>query len=495
MKIMQQERVPMQSNQNQRSSGLENPQLNISNSIVQSRPLSHGPKQNEGDVGIHTKTVQKKSTFAPGSLGADMRLKARIREKELRDKKANAIREIQIQNTLEGQYENYRSSDEIDSEQGEEEDVDWGDFVHAHNDEIQEHINEALLNQEQEREEGAPTKGKRTRGPTMCKDVHAWTAEDRKPIILNEMGKPIGPDKKTVDKFSRFLGTLARNSSLAPLNKLNWHHVVDKDKIWSYVKKKYMISEEGKDPVLASIGRLWRKHKCIIKQRHFTQYDNDNDRKKNAPDTMPASHFKDLLEFWNLELVQIQSEKKRESRLIQTDRHTMGPTSFARKQHELQQQDAEKKPPSQALLYKETRKRKADKNYKTSFEPIQRNIEKMEEVQKESQINGDDAYYKVMNKSEKLKKCAIKGKCKGDYVGGVVIPDEFLQSYKDQIVKDTVREVMKTFEQQLEPGMFANLSHSLENVSTIHNITKHLHEGTTDQEKDKDEENQNDELE
>ncbi|KMT07928.1 hypothetical protein BVRB_6g145310 [Beta vulgaris subsp. vulgaris] len=119
----------------------------------------------------------------------------------------------------------------------------------------------------------------------------------------------------------------------------------------------------------------------------------------------------------------------------------------------------------------------------------------MEEVQKESQINGDDACYKVMNKSEKLKKCSIKGKCKGDYVGGVVIPDEFLQSYKEQIVKDTVREVMKTFEQQLEPGMFANLSHSLENVSTIHNITKHLHQGTTDQEKDKDEENQNDELE
>ncbi|KMT08269.1 hypothetical protein BVRB_6g141960 [Beta vulgaris subsp. vulgaris] len=65
----------------------------------------------------------------------------------------------------------------------------------------------------------------------------------------------------------------------------------------------------------------------------------------------------------------------------------------------------------------------------------------MEEIQKENQINGDDAYYNVMNKSKKLKKCSIKGKCKGDYMGGVVIPDEFLQSYKDQIVKDTVREV------------------------------------------------------
>ena len=70
----------------------------------------------------------------------------------------------------------------------------------------------------------------------MCKDVHEWTLDDRKPIILNEMGIPIGPDKKTLDKFSRFLGTLARNSSLAPLNKINWHKVSDKDNIWEFVK-------------------------------------------------------------------------------------------------------------------------------------------------------------------------------------------------------------------------------------------------------------------
>lgn len=70
----------------------------------------------------------------------------------------------------------------------------------------------------------------------MCKDVHEWTLDERKPIILNDMGKPIRPDKKTLDKFSRFLGTLARNSSLAPLNKLNWHQVVDKENIWSFVK-------------------------------------------------------------------------------------------------------------------------------------------------------------------------------------------------------------------------------------------------------------------
>ncbi|XP_021747392.1 uncharacterized protein LOC110713237 isoform X2 [Chenopodium quinoa] len=81
-------------------------------------------------------------------------------------------------------------------------------------------------------------KKKRTRGPTMCKDVHEWTLEERKLIVLNEMGNPIGPDDKTVDTFTRFLGTLARNASLAPLNKINWHHVKDKDEIWNYVKYK-----------------------------------------------------------------------------------------------------------------------------------------------------------------------------------------------------------------------------------------------------------------
>lgn len=82
-------------------------------------------------------------------------------------------------------------------------------------------------------------KEKRTRGPTMCKDVHGWTLNDRKPIILNEMGQPIGPDNATLRKFSQFSGSLARDSTLAPLNWLDWRYVPDKDKIWDYVKVQF----------------------------------------------------------------------------------------------------------------------------------------------------------------------------------------------------------------------------------------------------------------
>ena len=53
------------------------------------------------------------------------------------------------------------------------------------------------------------------------------------------------------------------------------------------------------------MGRLWRKYKWSVKAKHFTPYDNDGDRLANPPNTIPDAHFKELLEFWNLEQVQV----------------------------------------------------------------------------------------------------------------------------------------------------------------------------------------------
>lgn len=64
------------------------------------------------------------------------------------------------------------------------------------------------------------------------------TRKEREVIICNEFGQPIGPtttEKDIVGKFSRFLGTIARNYSYAPLTYNSWHKVPNKDKIWEYV--------------------------------------------------------------------------------------------------------------------------------------------------------------------------------------------------------------------------------------------------------------------
>ncbi|XP_021746614.1 uncharacterized protein LOC110712449 [Chenopodium quinoa] len=152
----------------------------------------------------------------------------------------------------------------------------------------------------------------------------------------------------------------------------------------------------------------------------------------------------------------------------------MGPMTLARKQYKLLQQDVEKKPPSLALVYKESRKRKPGKMYKTSSEPAQSNIDKMEEVQMQSEVDGDVAYYEVMNKpnniGHKRKKSGI-GSLKGKS-NKPIIADEFLKPYKDQIVKETVAELLKTLKQH--PEALDTLTRSLGNESSNPELSDHI---------------------
>lgn len=68
-------------------------------------------------------------------------------------------------------------------------------------------------------------------------EVHNRKFEDRPLIILNEYGQPIGPTKEAFRELSRFLGTMAKDSLLAPLNYCEWTIFPSKlkEKIWNYV--------------------------------------------------------------------------------------------------------------------------------------------------------------------------------------------------------------------------------------------------------------------
>ena len=67
------------------------------------------------------------------------------------------------------------------------------------------------------------------------KKVHTRFFKERKPIILNATNRPIGPDYEAVNEFTKFLGRLARNSTLAPLDHLTWNNMPTKDALWDYV--------------------------------------------------------------------------------------------------------------------------------------------------------------------------------------------------------------------------------------------------------------------
>ncbi|KAD5802724.1 hypothetical protein E3N88_14084 [Mikania micrantha] len=100
------------------------------------------------------------------------------------------------------------------------------------------------------------------RGPTMLHLVHTRKVDDREVIICNEFGQPVGPvtkEKDVVGRFSRFLGTIARNHSYAPLIYNSWHKVPHKYKIWEYVLEKYDVPDAARKWFLMTIGHSYKE--------------------------------------------------------------------------------------------------------------------------------------------------------------------------------------------------------------------------------------------
>ncbi|KAL2934333.1 La-related protein 7, partial [Bienertia sinuspersici] len=184
------------------------------------------------------------------------------------------------------------------------------------------------------------------RGPTKKTDIHARTLEERTPIILNCYGQPIGPTPKDVKDLSRFLGTIARTTEFAPLNYVDWPSVPRHDQIWEYVLEKFMIPPKGRSWVLETVNLSWRGYKSKLKKMYLEAVEKGS----------------------NLdELYELEQSKNKRNREKLDDMHTMGPSSYAALRHKLKQEDPNKKEPSKAKVYRESRIRNPKKTYKTSY--------------------------------------------------------------------------------------------------------------------------------
>ncbi|XP_027933320.1 uncharacterized protein LOC114188858 [Vigna unguiculata] len=152
------------------------------------------------------------------------------------------------------------------------------------------------------------TKKKRTRGPTQCLAIHGRSMQDRPEVVLDADGEPIGLIDKIVTDLSYFLGTIARNSTFCPLIYTSFKALLkDKDNkahIWTYVLEKFNISDKGEKAVFTRINDAWRRYKSFIKKKHFSKYSTLKDRLKHRPLFLSEAHFKQLLKYWNISIIQ-----------------------------------------------------------------------------------------------------------------------------------------------------------------------------------------------
>ncbi|XP_060175222.1 uncharacterized protein LOC132605956 isoform X2 [Lycium barbarum] len=153
-----------------------------------------------------------------------------------------------------------------------------------------------LAGNEQCDEQGSSTQ-KRKRGKTKMVSVHG--RHERKLIVLNKLGQPISPTKDDMTELSSFLGTLARNATLCPLDVEDWKKMDTKKDLWDYTKEKYDIPKIAKKWTLGVIQGAWRRRKHDLKIDHFDPYANDEIRMEKRPDDVPTSQFKELLKYWN----------------------------------------------------------------------------------------------------------------------------------------------------------------------------------------------------
>ncbi|KAG5611012.1 hypothetical protein H5410_022293 [Solanum commersonii] len=110
---------------------------------------------------------------------------------------------------------------------------------------------------------------KRQRGQTKMLAVHG--RHDRKLIVLNKAGQPVGPSNDVVIELSNFIDTLARNATLSFIALTQCPNF----------QEKYDIPEIGNRWTLKTIQEAWRRRKFDLKTHHFDAYANDQIRKKS----------------------------------------------------------------------------------------------------------------------------------------------------------------------------------------------------------------------
>ncbi|XP_028079201.1 uncharacterized protein LOC114280979 [Camellia sinensis] len=236
----------------------------------------------------------------------------------------------------------------------------------------------------------------RGRGPTRCLDV--WNMEGKISVSVNELGQPIGLE---APKLTNFLGTIARNGHMAPLNYVEWRALPDeiKEKMWQQVQSKFEIDPKSKSWVLKSIGKKWKDWKAELKANRYNTHKTDEERLADCDERVIRDQWRILISFWNSKEAKERSVTNKASRAQQKITHTTGRKSFAQVREEQRVKRPDKKEPSRAELFILTRTRKDGQPVNKESSVLISQLRERAAQQKETSQNGtveDDILSQVM---------------------------------------------------------------------------------------------------
>ncbi|KAL3814527.1 hypothetical protein ACJIZ3_015795 [Penstemon smallii] len=198
---------------------------------------------------------------------------------------------------------------------------------------------------------------KKSRGRGHTRGLKLLKEDKPIPIVTNEQGQPVGPESV---KLITFLGVLARDGNLAPLNYLYWKSVPleNKETMWQKVQSRFVIDPKCKDWVLGSLSVKWKAWKHVLKAKHYHPHETDEERLADRDERVLPDQWEALIALWNTEAVQARSASNRANRSMQKYNHAAGAKSFARLREEQRAKRPDGKELSRAELFVLTRTRR-----------------------------------------------------------------------------------------------------------------------------------------
>ncbi|PPR88996.1 hypothetical protein GOBAR_AA31681 [Gossypium barbadense] len=112
-----------------------------------------------------------------------------------------------------------------------------------------------------------------------------------------EFEDPVGSEARLL---AGYLGILARNANMLPINYESWHHMPDsnKNQALANIKERFAL-EVSDDYIKKALGKRWRDNKSTLKKQYFKKDISLEEKLRNVPPGMLRYQLEDAVRFWN----------------------------------------------------------------------------------------------------------------------------------------------------------------------------------------------------
>ncbi|KAK5795130.1 hypothetical protein PVK06_036387 [Gossypium arboreum] len=138
---------------------------------------------------------------------------------------------------------------------------------------------------------------RRGRGRTLLKDLYELNPIEHVKVSRNNFGQSVGSKARLL---AGYLGIIARNANMLPINYESWHQMPDSNKNQALDNIKERFTLEVSDAYIKkALGKKWRYHKSTVKKEYFKKDISLEEKLRNVLLGMLRYQREDAVRFWN----------------------------------------------------------------------------------------------------------------------------------------------------------------------------------------------------